>query len=73
MNLLFDDITKSRDRAIFTVILRCGLRVEEVANLTFDAIDLKHKKIYFHNGRGGKDGVVYTSKDAHDTLVVYLR
>jgi len=53
-------------------MLRCGLRVEKVANLTFDAIDLKRKSIYVHNGEGGKDRVVYISKDAHDALVPYL-
>jgi len=36
----FDRIKNSRDQAIFTLMLRCGLRVEEVAKLTLRAIDL---------------------------------
>jgi site-specific recombinase XerD len=34
VKLFFDQVKEPRDRAIFMVILRCGLRVEEVANLT---------------------------------------
>jgi site-specific recombinase XerD len=37
---LFAQIKNSRDRAIFTLMLRCGLRVEEVAKLTLRAVDL---------------------------------
>jgi site-specific recombinase XerD len=38
---LFDQIKSHHDRAIFMVMLRCGLRLEEVANLTLRAIDQK--------------------------------
>lgn len=69
----FETIKKPRDRAIFKVMLRCGLRVEEVANLTLAALDLKRRKIYVHNGKGGKDRVVYISNDAFHALVAYLR
>jgi site-specific recombinase XerD len=69
----FEMIKKSRDRAIFKLMLRCGLRVEEVANLTLSAIDLKRRKIYVHNGKGSKDRVVYISNDAYYALVAYLR
>ena len=31
--VLFEAIEKPRDRAMFRVMLRCGLRVEEIANL----------------------------------------
>jgi site-specific recombinase XerC len=53
--------------------LRCGLRVEEVANLTVGAIDLKGKRVFVHHGKGGKDRVVYMSNDAYDALIQYLR
>lgn len=69
----FDMIKKLRDRAIFKVMLRCGLRVEEVSNLTFKAIDLKRRRIYVYNGKGGKDRVVYISNDAYLALISYLR
>ena len=70
---LFSVITRARDRAMFMLMLRCGLRVEEVANLSLAAMDLKRRKIYVLNGKGSKDRVVYVSNDAYDALVQYLR
>lgn len=70
---LFETISKPRDRAMFRVMLRCGLRVEEIANLTLEALDLKRKRIYVHCGKGQKDRVVYISNDALKELVQYLR
>ena len=54
-------------------MLRCGLRVEEVANLTLAALDLKRRRIIVYNGKGSKDRVVYISDDAHDALLAYLK
>jgi integrase/recombinase XerD len=65
-----DDV---RDRAIFLLMLRSGLRVAEVANLKFDAIDFRRGKILVQGGKGGKDRVVYVSKDAVKALVAYLK
>jgi site-specific recombinase XerD len=70
---LFEVIRKPRDRAIFMLMLRCGLRVEEVADLTLGALDLKRRKIIVVLGKGGKGRVVYISNDAFDALVQYLR
>ncbi len=70
---LFDVIKKPRDRAIFMLMLRTGLRVEEVSRLTLGAIDLKRKKIFVNQGKGGKDRVVYISSDAHRALIDYLQ
>lgn len=70
---LFLDIVKSRrDRAMFMLMLRCGLRVEEVANLTMGALDFRRFQIFIHNGKGNKDRVVYMSTDTHKALVNYL-
>ena len=66
-------ITKARDRAMFMIMLRCGLRVEEVSTLTLSAIDLKRRRVYVHHGKGGKDRVVSISNDAYHELVAYLR
>jgi len=69
----FQEISKPRDRAIFMLMLRCALRVEEVANLTLKALDLKGRKIYVYKGKGGKDRVVYISNDAYRALMAYLQ
>jgi len=70
---LFARIKGSRDRAIFTLMLRCGLRVEEVANLTLAAVDLPRAQLFIYAGKGGKDRVVYLSSDALKMLSRYLK
>jgi site-specific recombinase XerD len=69
----FDVIKTKRDWAMFRLMLRCGLRVEEVANLTLGDIDLKQRRILVVDGKGGKDRVVYISDDAADGLIAYLK
>lgn len=70
---LFSVIKNKRDFAMFKLMLRSGLRVEEVSNLTLGAIDLKQRRIIVYHGKGSKDRVVYISDDAHDALVAYLK
>ena len=70
---LFGVIKNKRDIAMFKLMLRCGLRVEEVSNLTLGAIDLKRCRLIVEQGKGGKGRVVYISSDAHDALKVYLK
>ena len=69
----FDVIKGKRDWAMFRLMLRCGLRVEEVANLTLGAIDLKQLRLMVLNGKGSKDRVVYISADAAEGLTAYLK
>ena len=57
-------ITKARDRAMFMLMLRSGLRVEEVARLTVDAVEYQRRQLFVANGKGAKDRVVYLSDDA---------
>jgi len=73
VKVLFDAISNPRDRAMFKVMLRCGLRVEEVANLHVYDLDLNRNRIFVRNGKGGKDRVVYVSGDAYEAIVDYLR
>jgi site-specific recombinase XerD len=73
VDLLFNIIKKIRDRAMFKLMLRCGLRVEEVANLTRNAVDLKRRKILVYHGKGGKGRVVYISDDACNSIGRYLK
>ena len=61
-----------RDRAMFMLMLRCGLRVQEIADLTVDTIDLQRKQIFVSKGKGGKDRIVYVSEDARSALFAYL-
>ena len=62
-----------RDRAMFMLMLRCGLRVEEVANLTIGAVDVNRRTILIEDGKGAKDRIVYMSNDALHSLAAYLR
>lgn len=73
MTKLLRAVKDVRDRAMFMVMLRCGLRVEEVAHLTVDAIDLPRSRLFVANGKGAKDRVVYLSKDAGLSLEAYLK
>jgi site-specific recombinase XerD len=61
-----------RDRAMFMLMLRCGLRVEEVAHLTTDAVDCRKRQAFAASGKGAKDRVVYLSDDARAALEAYL-
>jgi site-specific recombinase XerD len=40
-----------RDRAMFMWMLRCGLRVQKIADLTVEAIDLQRKQIFVAKGK----------------------
>jgi site-specific recombinase XerD len=70
---LFKEIDDARDRAMFMLMLRCGLRVDEVARLTADAIQYRSKQLYVFNGKGSKDRVVYLSEDALGALQTYMQ
>jgi site-specific recombinase XerD len=70
---LFDVIDSPRDLAMFKLMLRCGLRVEEVAKLSLAAVDLARGQVFVYEGKGLKDRVVYLSKDAYQALVKYLK
>ncbi len=71
--LLFKEIKDARDRAMFMLMLRCGLRVEEVARLAVDAIDSLRRQLFVFNGKGSKDRVVYLSEDTSAALAKYLK
>jgi len=73
VDTFFEVIKTKRDWTMFRLMLRCGLRVEEVANLSLGDIDLKQKRIMVIDGKGGKDRVVYISDDAADGLIAYLK
>jgi site-specific recombinase XerD len=70
---LLEVIAGARDRAMFMLMLRSGLRVEEVCNLSLAALDLRRRRVYVLNGKGAKDRVVYMSRDCYEAVVMYLR
>ena len=69
---LFAAIRDLRDRAMFMLMLRCGLRVQEVAQLTVDAVEYGRRQIFVSHGKGAKDRMVYMSEDARSALQAYL-
>jgi site-specific recombinase XerD len=70
--VLLNTIHNRRDQAMFRLMLRSGLRVEEIANLSLRAIDAKRRRLIVKNGKGAKDRVVYISDDALRALGQYL-
>jgi site-specific recombinase XerD len=70
---LFGVIKDTRDQALFMLMLRCGLRVAEVARLTLAALDLPRSQVFVYEGKGMKDRVVYLSHDAQEALLAYLK
>jgi site-specific recombinase XerD len=73
IEILFKNLKGPRDKAMFMIMLRCGLRVEEVAHLSLGNIDLKRRILFIQDGKGAKDRVVYISNDALAALLEYLR
>jgi site-specific recombinase XerD len=70
--VLFRIMRSKRDLAMFKLMLRSGLRVEEVANLRLASIDVKRRRILVSHGKGAKDRVVCVSDDALKALGEYL-
>jgi site-specific recombinase XerD len=73
LEALFSVVKNPRDRAMFMLMLRSGLRVEEVANLSFGAVILKRRTIIIYDPKWGKDRVAYVSDDALEALIDYLK
>jgi site-specific recombinase XerD len=73
LDLFFSIISNKRDRAMFMLMLRCGLRVEEVTNLELGDIDYHCSQIMVRGGKGGKDRTTYFSTEAASALAAYLR
>lgn len=70
----FAVVEDNRDRAMFTLMLRCGLRISEVAQLQL--VDLYLDEMLprlVANGKGSKERSVYLSPQAERVLRTYLR
>jgi site-specific recombinase XerD len=73
---LFAVIDSRRDRAMFLLMLRCGLRVGEVRNLSMSDLYLYSvsgslPRLWLH-GKGDKERVVYLSSQAMNALETWL-
>ena len=73
---LFSVICKPRDRAMFLLMLRCGLRVGEVRNLSLPDLYLDPSegslpRLWLH-GKGGKERVVFISGQPLAALKTWL-
>ena len=64
VHTLFTQITNPLDHALYLLILRCGLRVSEVARLRRSDLDWEQQSLRIDQGKGRKDRVVYVSADA---------
>ena len=69
----FQVIDSVRDRLIFLLMLRCGLRVSEVCALAWDAIDLSAGTVRITRGKGQVDRIVYLSPDVTQALHSILK
>jgi site-specific recombinase XerD len=69
----FGVISDTRDRAMFLLMLRCGLRISEVANLRL--VDLYLDELFprlVTRGKGSRERAVYLSPQAERVLREYL-
>lgn len=73
LDRFFAAIETFRDRAMFTVMLRCGLRISEIASLRLNDLylDEPYPRLVAH-GKGSKERSVYLSPQAERTLRAYL-
>ncbi len=69
----FAVIIEPRDRAMFLLMLRCGLRISEVAHLQLVDLylDEPHPRLVVR-GKGSRERSVYLSSQAEQALILYL-
>ncbi len=69
--LVIDNI---RDRALFLLLLRTGIRIGEALGLRLNDLDIKGRKVHLYEGEKNSMGrVVYLSDDALFALKLWLR
>ena len=69
---LFSVITNKRDKAIFTLMLECGLRVGEVCSLSLEDVLLESPPRLKVHGKGGRQRIAYLPPPALSTLTDWL-
>jgi integrase/recombinase XerC/integrase/recombinase XerD len=69
--LVIEDI---RDRALFLLLLRTGIRIGEALGLRLNDLDIKSRKVHLYEGEKNSMGrVVYLSDDALFAIKLWLR
>jgi site-specific recombinase XerD len=73
LDKFFDAIRNVRDRAMFTLMLRCGLRISEIATLHLADLylDESYPRMVVH-GKNSNERSVYLSPQAERALRAYL-
>lgn len=64
--------SRFRDQVIFTLFLDTGMRLNEVACLTVDDLNIKEGLIHIKNGKGAKEGSVPMGNHLARDLYTYL-
>ena len=72
IELLFSFIHDKRDKAMFTFMLECGLRVGEVHNLSLEDVLLDDPPRLKVHGKGDRHRMVYLSPPAYSALNDWL-
>src|SRR5262245_36131399 len=67
----FKVVDSVRDRLIFLLMLRCGLRVSEACAITWHNVDLGGGTALIKNGKGQIDRTAYLSPDVVQTLQLW--
>lgn len=69
---LFGKIHDKRDRALFDLVYKHGLRASEVGLLRRDDVDLERGQIRIHRVKGGNSGTFPLFRDSIRILKAYL-
>jgi site-specific recombinase XerD len=70
--LLFQQIRSVRDRALFLVLLRSGLRVAEVVGVELRDVDLRGQTLQVRVAKNRRERLVYLSPDTLEAVAAYL-
>ena len=72
ITILFSVVTDKRDKAIFTLMLECGLRVGEVCALSLEDVLLEAPPRLKVHGKGNRQRMVYLPPPAVSILTEWL-
>jgi site-specific recombinase XerD len=61
-----------RDRAVLSVLIFCGLRRQELLDLTLHSVNLEDESLVVQQGKGGKSRAVYLCGEAKAALREWL-